>query len=77
MSCAETLAGEAIGGYRLKTPASQIASDSSQEQNEQHLFPVNHFVFSFGRCVVTKFLPVGTGSQDYLQFAVCYLLSGP
>ncbi len=33
MSCAETLAGEAIGGYRLKTPARQIASDSSQEQN--------------------------------------------
>src|SRR5947207_15449656 len=31
MSCAETLAGEAIGGYRLKTPASQIASYSSQE----------------------------------------------
>ncbi len=77
MSCAETLAGEAIGGYRLKTPASQIASYSSQETELAALVPGSHFVFSFGRCVVTKCLPVGTARQDYLQFAVCYLLSGP
>src|SRR5438445_4659568 len=43
MSCAETLAGEAIGGYRLKTPASQIASYSSQETELAALVSMKSF----------------------------------
>ena len=50
----------AVTGLRLR-PA-KLPVTAAKNRISSTCFPANHFVFSFGRCVVTKFLPVGMGS---------------